>query len=75
MGGGGQGAALWELEVAWVAWGELEAKWNVLWAQLEQGIGCSELAPPSLQDVVIVWMAFLSECPCFSDVPVLTFPV
>lgn len=42
-----------ELKVAWVVQKELEAEQDMLWAQLGQGMGCLELAPPSLWDVVI----------------------
>lgn len=62
------------MEAAHVAQRELEAKQNILWALLEQGTGCLELASSSLQDMVVAQMAALSECSYVSGLPVLMFP-
>lgn len=65
----GYTALLWELEMAWVTQGEIEAGQEALQAQLEQGTGHLEPAPPSLQDVVVAQMSALSECSCVPGLP------
>lgn len=65
----GHAMLLQELKVVQVAQEELEAEQKALQAQLEQGMGHLELAPLSLQDVVVAQMSALSECSCVLGLP------